>query len=287
MCFPICTHRCWQYNPDLWVLFPPRESCSSLHEYLEHFFNSIRDAPKIPEPHILSVSYGRTRGKSGYPFLIIYLEYREQYELPVRLKLKGFDGPVTVCTRSCPWRYDTPGEGSTFTVAYVNGYLMELVGTWRYDILHTMKFHFQFDGAGNMRPSIVDLLALADLSTKWDRSREGYPATLFLALKDVFNGTVTSRSRATPLPSSLSAEARCAVVDEFPARRQAMQREIDFRSGNRLHPDETREIELQAEIAILSVDNAEFQRRVEFLEGQLARFMSGVSSPVENPSPNT
>ncbi|KAJ6497367.1 hypothetical protein C8R45DRAFT_1211273 [Mycena sanguinolenta] len=263
MCLPLCTHRCWQYNPDLWVLFPQRDESSSLHEYLESFSHSIRDAPKIPEAHILSVSFGRTRGKNSYPFLIIYLEYRPLFELPVRLKLQGFDGPVT-------GRLGSSGEGSTFTVGYVKGYLMELVGTWRYDVFHTMKFPFQTDGAGNMRPSIVDLLALADLSTKWDHSREGYPSTLFLALKNVFNGVVASRSQATPLPSSLSAEARCAVVHAFPIRRQGMQREIDFRSGCRLHPDETKEIELQAENLMLLADNAELQSRVDLLEGKVA-----------------
>ncbi|KAJ6451600.1 hypothetical protein C8R45DRAFT_1083648 [Mycena sanguinolenta] len=281
MCLPIWTHRCWQNNPDLCVLFPQRQSCGSLYKYLESFFNSIRNAPKIPEPHILSVSYGRTRGKSGYPFLIIYLEYRELYEFPVRLKLKGFDGPATVLSGTSP-KYDT-GEGSTFTIAYVKEYLMELVGTWRYDMLHTMKFPPHLDGAGNRRPNIVDLLALADLSTKWDHSREGYPATLFLALKNVFDGIVTSRSPATPLPSSLSAEARCAIVNVFPIQRQGMQREIDFRSGRRYHPDETREIELQAENFMLLADIVQLQSRVEFLEAEVARFLSAVSSTVENP----
>ncbi|KAJ6477057.1 hypothetical protein C8R45DRAFT_1158342 [Mycena sanguinolenta] len=279
MCLPIWTHRCWQHNPDLWVLFPQRESCGSLYEYLESFFNSIRNAPKIPEPHILSVSYGRTRGKNGYPFLIIYLEYQELYDFPVRLKLQGFDGPVTVWSGICP-QYDTPGEGSTFTVAYVKEYLMELVGTWRYDMLHTMTFRSQTGGARTRQPNIVDLLALADLSTRWDHSREWYPVTLFLALKNVFDGIVTSRSRVTPLPSSLSAEARCAVVDAFPVRRQEIQKEIDFRSG---HSYETSEIELQAENLMLLADNVELQNRVEFLEGEVARLMSAVSSAVENP----
>ncbi|KAF8189419.1 hypothetical protein K438DRAFT_1763642 [Mycena galopus ATCC 62051] len=238
--------------PDLRVFFPYGKACGSLYDYLENFFSSIRDAPKIPEAHILSISYCRTRGKSGYLFLIIYLEYRGLHQFPIRLKLQGFDGPATVSSGS--WRkYDTPGERSTFTVAYVKDYLMELT-----------------DGTGGRRPSIVDLLALADLSTKWDHSREGYPATLFLALKNVFDGIVTSRSRATPLPSCLSAEATCAVVDAFPVLRQGMQKEIDFRRRRRCHPDETREIELL-------VDNAKLQSQVEFLEREVARLMPAVS----------
>ncbi|KAF8189427.1 hypothetical protein K438DRAFT_1971551 [Mycena galopus ATCC 62051] len=189
----MCTHRCWQHNPDLWVLFPYSTYCGSLYDYLETFFNSIEDAPKIPQARILSVSYCRTRGKSGYPFLIVYLKYHQQPEFPIQLKLQGFDGPVTVSSGTFR-SYDTPGERSTFTVAYVRDNLMELVVTWRYDVLHTMTVPIQIDSTGDLRrPDIVDLLALADLSTNWDHSREGYPPTLFLALKTVLAGIVTSR----------------------------------------------------------------------------------------------
>jgi hypothetical protein len=109
---------------------------------------------------------------------------------------------------------------------------MELVGTWRYDVLHTVTFQQRLNDAGRLEPSIVDLLTLAILSAQWDHTREGYPSTLFLALKTLFNGVIASHRNALPLPADIS-HLKGAVIDAFDTRRQCMQEEIDLRNGYR------------------------------------------------------
>ncbi|KAJ7137110.1 hypothetical protein C8R44DRAFT_729023 [Mycena epipterygia] len=179
MCLQLFGHRCWQYNPDLSVLFPLREMCMALEEYLELFLLSIKNAPRITKTSILSVAYCRTRGAASYPFLVVYLQHPVLRQFPVRLKLQGFDGPVTIQVAGREPSYDTPGEGSTFSAAFIGETLMELVDTWRYDVLHTMIFQQRLNHTGRLEPSIVDLLTLAVPSAQWDHTREGYPATLF------------------------------------------------------------------------------------------------------------
>ncbi|KAJ7686018.1 hypothetical protein B0H17DRAFT_1137213 [Mycena rosella] len=82
-----------------------------------------------------------------------------------------------------------------------------------------------------LRPYIIDLLALAELSTEQDRTHAGYPTTLFMALKAVFNGIVTSSAQrctrdVPPLPS-LTDGVKIVVVNAFPTRRQRLQEERD------------------------------------------------------------
>ncbi|KAJ7776937.1 hypothetical protein DFH07DRAFT_979165 [Mycena maculata] len=169
-------------------------------EYRKEFLDSVTMTPSIEATSISSVTYCRTRGATAYPFLIVHSKHRLLYEFPVRMKLQGFDGPVTVSADPTSPRCDTPGERSTFSVAAVRQSVSGLVGTRRYDILHTMAFPL----AGPTPPSIGDLLVLAELSMQWDHTRNGYPPTLFLALKNLFNGPVTSRRKASPLPTQRS-----------------------------------------------------------------------------------
>ncbi|KAJ7749711.1 hypothetical protein B0H16DRAFT_1461109 [Mycena metata] len=232
MCIQLFGHRCWQYNSDLSVLFPLQEMCMALEEYLELFLISIKNAPRITRTSLLSVAYCRTRGAASYPFLVVFLQHPVLCQFPVRLKLQGFDGPATIQVAGREPTYDTPGERSAVSAAFVGETLRELVGTWRYDVLHTMTFEQRLNDAGRLEPSIVDLLPLAVLSAQWDHTREGFPATLFLALKNLFNGVITSRRKAPVLSTDVS-HLKSAVIDSFHTRRQYMQEEIDLRNGHR------------------------------------------------------
>ncbi|KAJ7433868.1 hypothetical protein FB451DRAFT_1572278 [Mycena latifolia] len=233
MCVPqliprLFGHRCWQYNPDLTAIFPLEEVRYALDDYLFSFLASIHSAPTVIKPHVSSVVYGRTRGPNAYPFLLVYLRHPDLDDWPIRLKLQGFDGPLTVQEGRVWPRYDTAEECSTCTLAEVHQGVRELVGTWRYTVCHTMTFR----GLG---PGIADLLALAQVSTERDRTRAGYPATLFLALKTLFNGVVASgakrRGGAAPLFSDVVEEANHAVIERFAAQRQCIQHEINMRRG--------------------------------------------------------
>jgi hypothetical protein len=116
--------------------------------------------------------------------------------------------------------------------------MAELVGTRRYDVLHTMKFQPRLTDAGQrIEPDIGDLLALAELAIKWDHSREGYPATLFSAMKTLFDNCITSGKKGVPPASGLAVtpEMESSVIDAFPTWRKRMQGEVDFRLGRGLH----------------------------------------------------
>ncbi|KAJ7728139.1 hypothetical protein DFH07DRAFT_969936 [Mycena maculata] len=165
---------------------------------------SITAAPEITTPSIVSVAYCRTRGTNAYPLLIVRLKHPEIDDFPVRVKLLGFDGPVTVWPE--PW---SP----------------TLVGTSRYDVLHTMTFPPTVHA-----PTIVDLLA--ELAAKWDHTRERIPHhALPCAENPVQWHRHKPRKGSAPLPR-VTAEAKSAIVDAFPARRRRMQQEINFRSGD-------------------------------------------------------
>ncbi|KAJ6554292.1 hypothetical protein B0H19DRAFT_1377230 [Mycena capillaripes] len=228
MCFGLFGRRSSKYNPDLEVLFPLREMCGSLDDYRRVFLASIRDAPKIAESSIQSVAYCRTRGATGYPFLTVHLEYPTQCQYPIRLKLQGFDDAATVQAAGRDCRY---WEQSTFSVAGVHQPMAKLVGTRRYDVLHTMTFRSRVNTDGRIEPSIVDLLVLAKLSTNYDHTREGYPANLFAALKTLFNGYITSAAKADAPPSRVTEEIKSAVLDAFLIKQRLMHDDIDFRSG--------------------------------------------------------
>ncbi|KAJ7764011.1 hypothetical protein DFH07DRAFT_770665 [Mycena maculata] len=250
MCLQLFGHRCWQYNPDLSVLFPLQEMCMALEEYLELFLLSIKNAPRITRTSMLYVAYCRTRGAASYPFLVVYLHH-----------------PIIGREPS----YDTPGERSTLSAAFVGETLMELVGTWRYDVLHTMTFQQRLDDAGRLEPSIVDLLTLAVLSAQWNHTREGYPTTLFLALQNLFNRVITSHRKAPPLTADIS-HLKCAVIDVFHIRLQCMQEEIDIRNGYRDYIDATQTLQLRA-------TNAELWVRTALLQEQVFRLKLEASLP--------
>ncbi|KAJ7749365.1 hypothetical protein B0H14DRAFT_3513633 [Mycena olivaceomarginata] len=243
----------------------------ALEEYLEFFLLSIKNAPKITATSILSVAYCRTRGAASYPFLVVYLQYPELRQFPVRLKLQGFDGPATIQVANREPSYDTPGEGSTFSIAFVGETLMELVGTWRYDVLHTMTFKQRLNHAGQLEPSIVDLLTLTVLSAQCDHTREGCPVTLFLALKNLFDGVITSHRKAPALSTDVS-HLKCAVIDAFHTRRQCMQEKIDIRSGYRDYIDATQTLQLRAE-------NTELWERTALLQDEVFRLKLEATLP--------
>ncbi|KAF8172239.1 hypothetical protein K438DRAFT_1981690 [Mycena galopus ATCC 62051] len=163
---------------------------------------------------------------------------------------------------------------STLSIAHVRESVRKLVGTKRYDVLHTITFRWDVTEAGLIEPSIVDLLALAELSTKWDSSREGYPAALFLALNTLFNAVTTSYSKASAAapPGDAAAEMKSTILDVFPARRQRLQIDIDLRCRARQYNDIIEIIELRALNAGLVAQVAQLQGRVE-------RLMASVCNP--------
>ncbi|KAJ7501761.1 hypothetical protein B0H11DRAFT_1990955 [Mycena galericulata] len=252
MCLRWFGHQCWNHNSDLAILFPLSETCMALEEYLELFLLSIKNAPKITKTSILSIAYCRTRGAASYPFLVVYFQYPILRRSPVRLKLQGFDGPATVQVVGRIPTYDTPGEGSTFSTAFVGETLMELVGTWRYDVLHTMTFQQRLNDAGQLEPGIIDLLTVAVLSAQWDHTREGYPATLFLALENLFNGVITTDI----------SHLKCTVLDTFHTRQHCMQEEIDRWNGHRDYIDARQTFQLRAANAKLWERTALLQEEV-------------------------
>ncbi|KAJ6472523.1 hypothetical protein C8R45DRAFT_936416 [Mycena sanguinolenta] len=166
----------------------------------------------------------------GHPFLIVHLEYPAQCQYPIRLKIQGFDSVATVQVAGKNRRCCTPGERSTFSVAGVHQTMAELVGTRRYDVLHTMTFRSCVNADGRIEPSIEDLLVVAKLSIKCDHTREGYPANLFAVLKTLFNGYITSTAKAEGPPSDVNAEIKSAVLDTFLIEQRHMHDEVDFRS---------------------------------------------------------
>jgi hypothetical protein len=187
---------------------------------------SINRAGTIADVQIKSVLYCHTRGPSAYPFLIVHLLNPYLYARPIVLKIRGYDGPLTAWEDNAWTPGDTSDECSTFTLARVGQSIRELVGTRRYDVCHTMK----------CRKGVIDgLLVLAELSTEQDRSRAIYPATLFLALENYYQGTVTSstkrRARAAPLPKDVAQDTTTAVIGAFPARRQRMMQLMDLWRG--------------------------------------------------------
>ncbi|KAJ7205690.1 hypothetical protein B0H12DRAFT_1160116 [Mycena haematopus] len=248
MCLPLVSfsHRCWQYRPHYEAIFPGGELRMSLEDYRRLFLLSVQDAPRIISKYISSVAYCRTRGAGNYPFLIVHLDDPLIADFPVRMKLAGFDGV----------------RASTLTVAHVRQSVRSLVGTKHFDVLHTSTFRWTVSKTGMIEPSIVDLLALAQLATEWDNSREEYPAALFLALNTLFNATASPSSSPPPRPA---ADIKSAILDVFPARRQRLQNDIDLRRLDDRSAIRTNE--LRAENARLVAQVAHLQGTVERLTG--------------------
>ncbi|KAJ7453196.1 hypothetical protein FB451DRAFT_673162 [Mycena latifolia] len=218
----------WDYDDNLAIIFSRGRLCCSLGTYLPLFFSYIDCAPSITRTLITSILYCRIRGPTSYPFLLVRLVHAHDHNRPILLKLQGFDGPQGVTDPEALWpTYASIEEGTSFSLAGVGETERELVGTRHYDVYHTMVFP-----APDPAPTIVDLLAVTELATQHDHTRAGHPPTLFLALKDLFNGVVTSstkrRAKAVPLSSlDIVQDTKNTVVDEFPAGRGRMQEEID------------------------------------------------------------
>ncbi|KAJ7037354.1 hypothetical protein C8F04DRAFT_1256927 [Mycena alexandri] len=257
MCFS--SHRCWRYRARLEVLFPGRALRTTLEGYIRMFILSVKDAPWIVNMAVKSVAYCRTRGAASYPFLLVQLEepLADTRDFPVRMKLEGFDGLGTA--------------RSDLSLAHVRESTRKLVRN-KYDVVHTTKFQLNVTESGSFEPSIVDLLALAEVSTKCDNSREGYPAVLLLALKTLFNALATGDPAAPPPPGNASADMNCAILDAFPAQRQRLQSEIEFYSTDRPRND-------SIEMNKLRALNAELAARAARLQDTVDRLMVSAHNP--------
>ncbi|KAJ6577854.1 hypothetical protein B0H19DRAFT_1253158 [Mycena capillaripes] len=166
MCVPLCFHRCWNYNPDLKIIFTRWDISSTVQNYINTFLVALPEAPTIRETRVSSVAYCSTRGLTGYPFLIVRLRH-PHFNLPILMKLCGDD------------------ESPRLTLGRVDSSVRRLVGTWRYDVWQTVVFP-----PYQSLPTLPDLLALAEFTDERDWMRARYPETLFFAIKALFNGAV-------------------------------------------------------------------------------------------------
>ncbi|KAJ7623863.1 hypothetical protein DFH06DRAFT_1142710 [Mycena polygramma] len=222
-----CGHVCWQYNPDLGIIWPLGQDNWSVPSYIPHFLHAIIRAPTVLDPTVSSVLYCRARGKSAHPFLLVYLKHAALEARPVILKLQGFDGPVTPNGHPSTKRFIDPAEGRSLSVAgpWQSGH--ELADT-RYEVCYTLK---------HSTAKIADLLVLAELATERDHTRAVCPTTLFLALAKLFRGDTRfpmkiwqwRTKRPHPLGNDITEAAVRDVVEAFPARRQHMQNLIDLK----------------------------------------------------------
>ncbi|KAJ6567763.1 hypothetical protein DFH09DRAFT_1156090 [Mycena vulgaris] len=274
MCNSWLRHSCcWDLTQDLDAIFPPLESSYSLDVYLDMFFNDLSRWPGVTETFISSVAYCRTRGPTGYPFLLVRLLHPKYPALPILLKLQGTEGAPPEIPRY-PWLMT---EASAFTFAGMYQTARRLVGA-RYDEYHAMTFPLLPHalplsyGCPRSHPSIVDLLVLTDLATEHDPTCAGFTATFFMALKTLFNGIVISsvkrHATAMYLSRDLKEDTKSAVVDAFPARREHMQEQIALR---RRGPSTAYYSKLREEISKTSRDLKAALAQVAILEEKIVR----------------
>ncbi|KAJ6598419.1 hypothetical protein DFH09DRAFT_1071432 [Mycena vulgaris] len=132
-------------NPDLNAFLCVGETRGCLHMYFDIFFAYIPRAPSVTETFITSVADCRTCDLTPYPFL-----------LP---------------------KYASHEEASAFVCTGTRQIARELVGT-RYDQCHTMTFPGR-PGSSHItvlgNHSILDLLAVAELVTQHDHTRDYLP----------------------------------------------------------------------------------------------------------------
>ncbi|KAJ7776101.1 hypothetical protein B0H16DRAFT_1449552 [Mycena metata] len=206
MCFGLFSHRCWEYNHDLSVIFPRNETHYNVAHYIGHFLRPIHRAPTITDVRVSSILYCHTHGPSGYPFFVVSLTHTSLHSRPIVILLQGRDGR-RLCRRTG-------------------------TGTWVRIISRKPTPRLPSGAMG--RAYIEDVLALAELSTEVNGGRAVYPATLFLAIGTLFRVKVTSstkrRTRKFPLPSEIAGDAKNAVVAAFPARQQRMAERINLRT---------------------------------------------------------
>ncbi|KAJ7676281.1 hypothetical protein B0H17DRAFT_1140001 [Mycena rosella] len=217
MCIP-CFLPCWEPNPDLEPIFLICSIRCSVNNYLHTVLAYVNDAPTITDTSVRSVIYCHTRGPTGYPFLLVRLLHPDYPTSPIRFKFQARKGAAALC------------------LGYIGQTERELIGTRHYNMYYTMVFpagitlHWH---SGN--PSILDLLVVAGLTTEHNHLGIGYPSTLFLALKALFDGLVTSSSKrhstiVGPMANGPTEEIKNAVVAAFPARQQRIHEEIVCRS---------------------------------------------------------
>ncbi|KAF8215771.1 hypothetical protein K438DRAFT_1799405, partial [Mycena galopus ATCC 62051] len=163
-------HRCWQWNPDLEIIFPAEKRTRSIQFFTQQFFRYIQRTRSIAHTNVAWVAYCRTRGPTGYPFLLIRLQYRNLWHHSILMKLEGDDS-----------HEKTP----VLTIGRVDTTVRGVVGTWRYDVYQTVVFP-----RSPSPPGLGDFLALADLANARDCTRAAFPVTVYYALKTLFNGTV-------------------------------------------------------------------------------------------------
>ncbi|KAJ7642610.1 hypothetical protein DFH06DRAFT_1333995 [Mycena polygramma] len=224
-------HNCWQYNPDLQIIWPPGQSNWSVPSYIDAFLRAIIRAPTVLDPAVSRVLYCHTRGRSAHPFLLVYLKHAALHARPVMLKLQGFDGTVTPNGSPCTNGFIDPAEGLTLSVA----------GAWQTHGRDLADTRYEVRYIMTCKARITDLLVLAELATERDRTRAVYPATLFLALAQLFQGQtkfakkIWSSKQPAPLRNDAIVAAQKNVVEAFPARRQHMQGLIDLKMPPGLH----------------------------------------------------
>ncbi|KAJ7793478.1 hypothetical protein B0H14DRAFT_2926675 [Mycena olivaceomarginata] len=208
-------HRCWDWNPDLDIIFPAVKRIRSIQFYTQSFFLSIRRTWSIADTDVTWVAYCRTRGPTGYPFLLISLRYANHRHHSILMKLEGDDS-----------HEKTP----VLTIGRVDTTVRGVVGTWRYDVYQTVVFPYY-----PSPPKLGDFLALVDLANTRDCTQAAFPVTVYCALKTLFDGTVSSSTKrrlkksATLANLDVADEMKRSVINAFPARQQRMQEEIKLR----------------------------------------------------------
>jgi hypothetical protein len=105
----------------------------------------------------------------------------QHFNLPILMKLRGDD------------------ESPRLTLGRVDSSVRRLVGTWRYDVWQTVVFP-----PCQSQPTLPDLLALAECTNERDWTRDRYPETLFLAIKALFNGAVSTSTNPCSRKAALA-----------------------------------------------------------------------------------
>ncbi|KAJ7631899.1 hypothetical protein DFH06DRAFT_1479772, partial [Mycena polygramma] len=193
-------HHCGLWHPDFDTIFPQCKRRYTIESYIQSFF-TIQHWSATTKTTVSSVKYCRTRGSNSYPFIIVRLWHPEFWNCGSLMKPEG-------------------------EMQLADQTVRALVGTWRYDTLQTVSF--PQDGR-ELPPKLVDILTLAELAKQQDCTRAGFPEVFFLALKTLFKGKIPRGVKKGSGDAAALAhldEAKAAVIDAFPARRDRMQKHV-------------------------------------------------------------
>ncbi|KAJ7631903.1 hypothetical protein DFH06DRAFT_1337425 [Mycena polygramma] len=207
----MCFHHCGTWHTDLDPIFPSRKTRYTIESYIDFVLFSAQYSHTITKTSVRSVKYCRTRGPPGmsYPFLIIRLRHPEFWNCGSLMKLEGETLLVGVEARG-----DSPERKCCLTMGKADQSVRALVGTWRYHTLETVSFPYE-------SPELAEILTLVELADQQDRTREGFPEVLFFAIKNLFEfGKITRGVKNGSTDAAHRDEAKIAVVDAFPARRE-------------------------------------------------------------------